>query len=222
MRTLCLPMTKETLRLQGLTKLDQLVSMVTYSPFRAQKRIEEWSNGWPADCRTVGDGREERRGFWVLWREGPQRDRQTTGKELGALSSLVKEVVQRGDAVGRTLTFVTGVHPLGQQEAAELLLAQLGILDFHPFYMMHVGLFSGDGRGVEDMKRHEFQFKGRLLPAPVHMLHEGRRVYSEVMLLISSMRSAYFSELTVLGLPLLRFSDGRCIFSSLRVLKSSF
>lgn len=53
-------MTKETLRLQGLTKLDQLVSMVTYSPFRAQKRIEERSDGWPADCRTVGDGKEER------------------------------------------------------------------------------------------------------------------------------------------------------------------
>lgn len=41
MRTLCLPMTKETLRLQGLTKLDQLVSRVMYSPFFAQKRIEE-------------------------------------------------------------------------------------------------------------------------------------------------------------------------------------
>lgn len=41
MRTLCLPMTKETLRLQGLTKLDQLVSMVMYSPFLAHKRIEE-------------------------------------------------------------------------------------------------------------------------------------------------------------------------------------
>jgi len=44
----------------------------------------------------------------------------------------VKEVVQRGDAAQQTITFVTGVHPLGQQEAAELLLAQLGILDFHP------------------------------------------------------------------------------------------
>lgn len=41
MRTLCLPMTKDTLRLQGLTKLDQLVSMVMNSPFFAQKRIEE-------------------------------------------------------------------------------------------------------------------------------------------------------------------------------------
>lgn len=45
MRTLCLPITKETLRLQGLTKLDQLVSMVMYSPFLAQKRMEDWSNG---------------------------------------------------------------------------------------------------------------------------------------------------------------------------------
>lgn len=47
-RTLCLPITKETLRLQGLTKLDQLVSSMTYSPFRAQKRMDEWSKGWPA------------------------------------------------------------------------------------------------------------------------------------------------------------------------------
>lgn len=51
MRTLCLPMIKETLRLQGLTKLDQLVSMMMYSPFRAQKRME-WSKGWPAFCKT--------------------------------------------------------------------------------------------------------------------------------------------------------------------------
>lgn len=41
MRTLCRAMTKDTLRLQGLTKLDQLVSMVMYSPFRAQKRMDE-------------------------------------------------------------------------------------------------------------------------------------------------------------------------------------
>lgn len=54
MRTLCLPMTKETLRLHGLTKLDQLLSTVMYSPFLAKKRIEEWSNGWPAYCKTVG------------------------------------------------------------------------------------------------------------------------------------------------------------------------
>lgn len=47
-------MTKETLRLQGLTKLDQLLSTMTYSPFLAQNRMEEWSNGWPAYCRTVG------------------------------------------------------------------------------------------------------------------------------------------------------------------------
>lgn len=35
-------------------------------------------------------------------------------------------------------------------------------------------------------------------------------------------RSAYLRVLTVLDLPLLLFSDGKCIFSSLRVLKSSF
>lgn len=35
-------------------------------------------------------------------------------------------------------------------------------------------------------------------------------------------RSAYLSVLTVLDLPLLLFSDGKCIFSSLSVLKSSF
>lgn len=53
MRTLCRAMTKDTLRLQGLTKLDQLVSMVMYSPFRAQKRMDEWSNGCPAYCKTM-------------------------------------------------------------------------------------------------------------------------------------------------------------------------
>lgn len=53
MRTLCLPITKETLRLQGLTKLDQLVSRVMYSPFRAQNRTDEWSNGCPAYWRTI-------------------------------------------------------------------------------------------------------------------------------------------------------------------------
>jgi hypothetical protein len=41
-------MMKETLQLQGLTKLDQLVSMMAYSPFRVQNLMEEWSNGWPA------------------------------------------------------------------------------------------------------------------------------------------------------------------------------
>lgn len=41
MRTLCLPMTKETLRLHGFTKLDQLLSTVMYSPFLAKKRMEE-------------------------------------------------------------------------------------------------------------------------------------------------------------------------------------
>lgn len=53
MRTLCLPITKDTLWLQGLTKLDQLVSRMTYSPFRAQNRTDEWSNGCPAYCRTA-------------------------------------------------------------------------------------------------------------------------------------------------------------------------
>lgn len=68
MRTLCLPITKETLRLQGLTKLDQLVSSMMYSPFRAQKRMDEWSKGWPAHWRTaeervkVGSGRRSRWG----------------------------------------------------------------------------------------------------------------------------------------------------------------
>lgn len=52
MRTLWRPMTKDTLRLQGLTKLDQLVSRVMYSPLRVQKRMEEWSKGCPACCRT--------------------------------------------------------------------------------------------------------------------------------------------------------------------------
>lgn len=61
MRTLCLPMTKETLRLHGFTKLDQLLSMVMYSPFLAKKRIEEWSNGWPAHCKTVGGERKEKK-----------------------------------------------------------------------------------------------------------------------------------------------------------------
>lgn len=57
-RTLWRPNTKATLRLQGCTKPAQLVSMVTYSPFRAQKRIGEWSKGWPANCRTVGAGKK--------------------------------------------------------------------------------------------------------------------------------------------------------------------
>lgn len=47
-RTLCLPITKEILLLQGLTKLDQLVSSTMYSPFRAQKRMDEGSMGCPA------------------------------------------------------------------------------------------------------------------------------------------------------------------------------
>lgn len=53
MRTLCLPITKETLRLQGLTKLDQLVSKMMYSPFLAQNLMDEWSNGCPAHWRTA-------------------------------------------------------------------------------------------------------------------------------------------------------------------------
>lgn len=39
--TLCLPMMKEIFLLQGLMKLDQLVSSVTYSPFRARNRSGE-------------------------------------------------------------------------------------------------------------------------------------------------------------------------------------
>lgn len=58
-RTLWRPNTKATLRLQGCTKPAQLVSMVTYSPFRAQKRIGEWSKGWPASCRTVGAAKKK-------------------------------------------------------------------------------------------------------------------------------------------------------------------
>ena len=57
-RTLWRPNTKATLRLQGCTKPAQLVSMVTYSPLRAQKRIGEWSKGWPASCRTEGHGKQ--------------------------------------------------------------------------------------------------------------------------------------------------------------------
>lgn len=50
--TLCLPMMKDTFRLQGLIKLDQLVSIVIYSPLRAQNRIGEKSKGCPPYCRT--------------------------------------------------------------------------------------------------------------------------------------------------------------------------
>lgn len=50
--TLCLPMTKEICLLHGLTKLDQLVSSVTYSPFRARNRMGEQSKGCPPDCTT--------------------------------------------------------------------------------------------------------------------------------------------------------------------------
>lgn len=39
--TLCLPMMKEIFLLHGLMKLDQLVSRVTYSPFRARNRMGE-------------------------------------------------------------------------------------------------------------------------------------------------------------------------------------
>lgn len=60
MRTLCLPMTKETLRLQGLTKLDQLVSRMIYSPLRAQNLMDEWSNGWPAYWRTAEKAKKKK------------------------------------------------------------------------------------------------------------------------------------------------------------------
>lgn len=59
MRTLCLPMTKETLWLHGLTKLDQLVSRITYSPFCAQNLMDEWSNGWPAYWRTAEEPKHQ-------------------------------------------------------------------------------------------------------------------------------------------------------------------
>lgn len=49
-------MMKEIFLLQGLTKLDQLVSSVTYSPLRARNRRGEESKGCPPDCTT---GREE-------------------------------------------------------------------------------------------------------------------------------------------------------------------
>lgn len=39
--TLCLPMMKEIFLLHGLMKLDQLVSSVMYSPFRARNRMGE-------------------------------------------------------------------------------------------------------------------------------------------------------------------------------------
>ena len=62
--TLCLPMMKEIFLLHGLMKLDQLVSRVTYSPFRARNRMGEESKGCPPDCTTGGGegcGREDER-----------------------------------------------------------------------------------------------------------------------------------------------------------------
>lgn len=43
---------KATLRLQGLTKEDQLVSMVRYSPLRAHILKGAYSNGCPANWKT--------------------------------------------------------------------------------------------------------------------------------------------------------------------------
>lgn len=51
-RTLWRPTTNATFRLQGLTKEDQLVSMVRYSPLRAHILRGEWSNGCPANWKT--------------------------------------------------------------------------------------------------------------------------------------------------------------------------
>lgn len=50
--TLCRPMMKEILLLQGLMKLDQLESSVMYSPFRARNRMGEESKGCPPACTT--------------------------------------------------------------------------------------------------------------------------------------------------------------------------
>lgn len=84
-RTLWRPKTKATLRLQGCTKPAQLVSMVTYSPFRAQKRIGEWSKGWPANCRTEGvenEGRVSRRESWAKQRATPWRAERPRPQEI--------------------------------------------------------------------------------------------------------------------------------------------
>lgn len=48
-RTLWRPTMNATLRLQGLTKDDQLVSMVRYSPLRAHILSGAYSNGCPAN-----------------------------------------------------------------------------------------------------------------------------------------------------------------------------
>lgn len=48
-RTLWRPTMNATLRLQGLTKEDQLVSMVRYSPLRAHILNGAYSNGCPAN-----------------------------------------------------------------------------------------------------------------------------------------------------------------------------
>lgn len=52
-RTLWRPTMNATFLLQGLTKEDQEVSIVRYSPFRAHIRNGECSNGCPANCRTT-------------------------------------------------------------------------------------------------------------------------------------------------------------------------
>lgn len=50
-------MMKEIFLLQGFTKLDQLVSSVTYSPLWARNRRGEKSKGCPLDC-TTSEGRQ--------------------------------------------------------------------------------------------------------------------------------------------------------------------
>lgn len=50
--TLWRPTMNATFRLQGLTKEDQLVSMVRYSPLRAHILRGENSNGCPANWKT--------------------------------------------------------------------------------------------------------------------------------------------------------------------------
>lgn len=53
-RTLCLPMIKETFQLQGFTKLDQLESRMMKSPFWARNLTGECSKGgWPAYFKTA-------------------------------------------------------------------------------------------------------------------------------------------------------------------------
>lgn len=65
-------MMKEIFLLQGLMKLDQLVSRVTYSPFRARNRMGEESKGCPPDCMTVGGERGRETRGWCF-QEGGER-----------------------------------------------------------------------------------------------------------------------------------------------------